>query len=68
MPVAVAPQPGWQAHSQRPLSRQIMNKRLLLFCAATWTAAAILILGHNSAAFDALSGVIALASFDLLRP
>lgn len=45
-----------------------MNKRFYLFCATTWAAAAVLILGQGSMATDALSGVIALACFDLLRP
>lgn len=45
-----------------------MNTRFYLFCAATWTAAAILILGNGSMAMDALSGVVALAGYDLLRP
>ncbi|WP_019447134.1 hypothetical protein [Cupriavidus sp. BIS7] len=45
-----------------------MNKRFYLFCASTWIAAAVLILGNGSMSMDALSGVIALAGFDLLRP
>jgi hypothetical protein len=45
-----------------------MNMRFYLFCAATWIAAAVLILGKGSMPMDALSGVIALAGFDLLRP
>ncbi|MGX0939998.1 hypothetical protein SGO26_18725 [Cupriavidus metallidurans] len=45
-----------------------MNKRFYFFCATTWAAAAVLILGQGSMATDALSGVIALAGFDLLRP
>lgn len=46
----------------------MLNKRFYLFCGATWVAAAILILGNGSMAMDALSGVVALAGFDLLRP
>ncbi|GJG94804.1 MULTISPECIES: hypothetical protein [Cupriavidus] len=45
-----------------------MNKRFYLFCATTWTAAAILILGNGAMSTDVLSGVVALAGFDLLRP
>ncbi|WP_454767028.1 hypothetical protein [Cupriavidus campinensis] len=45
-----------------------MNLRFLCFCATTWTAAAILLLGHDSIALEALSGVVALAGFDLFRP
>lgn len=48
--------------------RRIMNKRFYLFCATTWTAAAILILGNGAMSTDVLSGVVALAGFDLLRP
>ncbi|MGO4307132.1 hypothetical protein [Cupriavidus sp. RAF12] len=45
-----------------------MNRRFLLFCATAWAAAAILILGQDSVALEALSGVMVLAGFDLLRP
>ncbi len=51
-----------------PAFRHIMNTRFYLFCATTWAAAAILILGNGSMAMDALSGVVVLAGFDLLRP
>lgn len=47
---------------------RIMNKRFYLFCAATWAAAAILIIGDGAMSTDVLSGVVALAGFDLLRP
>lgn len=43
-------------------------KRLLAYCLVTWLAAAVLILGGDSPAMIALSGVIALGGFDLLRP
>ena len=52
-------------HSSIP---RIMNKRFYLFCAATWAAAAILIIGDGAMSTDVLSGVVALAGFDLLRP
>ncbi|MEN7531585.1 MULTISPECIES: hypothetical protein [unclassified Cupriavidus] len=45
-----------------------MNKRFFLFCATSWTAAAILILGNGTMSMDVLSGVVLLAGFDLLRP
>ncbi|WP_180863029.1 MULTISPECIES: hypothetical protein [Cupriavidus] len=45
-----------------------MNKRFYLFCATTWAAAAILIIGDGAMSTDVLSGVVALAGFDLLRP
>lgn len=61
--------PGRPPFSWRTCSsRHIMNLRFLCFCATTWTAAAILLLGHDSIALEALSGVVALAGFDLFRP
>ena len=45
-----------------------MNTRFYCFCAATWVAAAILILGNGAMSTDVLSAVVALAGFDLLRP
>ncbi|MBU65704.1 MAG: hypothetical protein CL858_09680 [Cupriavidus sp.] len=45
-----------------------MNTRFYCFCAATWAAAAILILGNGAMSTDVLSAVVALAGFDLLRP
>jgi hypothetical protein len=43
-------------------------KRFAALCLSAWSAAALLYFGRHSAAFIALSGVIALAGFDLLRP
>ncbi|SAK74970.1 membrane protein [Caballeronia pedi] len=48
--------------------RITVMKRFLAFCLAAWSAAALLYFGRHSAALIALSGVIALAGFDLLRP
>ena len=45
-----------------------MNKSFYLFCAASWVAAAVLILGKGAMSMDVLSGVIALAGYDLLHP
>jgi hypothetical protein len=42
-------------------------KRLLCFSLFTWASAAILLLGHSTGTI-ALSGAVALAGFDLLRP
>jgi len=55
-------------HSRSSSIPRIMNKRFYLFCAATWAAAAILIIGDGAMSTDVLSGVVALAGFDLLRP
>ena len=43
-------------------------KRIAAFSLATWSAAAILYFGQHSVALIALSGVVALGGFDLLRP
>lgn len=43
-------------------------KRIGIFFVASWTAAAMLYLGRHSVPMIALSGVAALAGFDLLRP
>lgn len=43
-------------------------KRLLAYSLVAWLAAAILILGGDSPPMIALSGVVALGGFDLLRP
>ena len=43
-------------------------KRFAALCAAAWSAAALLYFGRHSAAIIVLSGVLALAGFDLLRP
>jgi hypothetical protein len=43
-------------------------KRFALLCLSAWSAAALLYFGRHSVALIALSGVIALAGFDLLRP
>ncbi|WP_063534569.1 hypothetical protein [Burkholderia sp. MSMB1589WGS] len=43
-------------------------KRIGAFFIATWAAAAMLYLGRHSVPMMAMSGVVALASLDLLRP
>ncbi|MFM0324091.1 hypothetical protein [Caballeronia glebae] len=43
-------------------------KRFAGLCLTAWSAAALLYFGRNSAALIVLSGVLALAGFDLLRP
>lgn len=42
--------------------------RIGALCGASWLAAAVLYFGRHSVALMALSGVIALAGFDLARP
>lgn len=53
-----------------PVSSQhdSIMKRLAALCLAAWSAAALLYFGRHSTAFIVLSGVLALAGFDLLRP
>jgi hypothetical protein len=43
-------------------------KRIAAFTATSWSAAALLYFGQHSVALIVLSGVVALAGFDLLRP
>ncbi|KND57266.1 hypothetical protein BVER_02696 [Candidatus Burkholderia verschuerenii] len=43
-------------------------KRFSALCLTAWSAAALLYFGRHSAAFIALSGVVMLAGFDLVRP
>ncbi|WP_260858325.1 hypothetical protein [Paraburkholderia sp. BCC1885] len=43
-------------------------KRIAAFSLATWAAAAILYFGQHSVALIALSGVVVLGGFDMLRP
>lgn len=43
-------------------------KHIAAFSVATWSAAALLYFGQHSVSLIVLSGVIALGSFDLLRP
>ncbi|MGF6243598.1 hypothetical protein SAMN05444165_0056 [Paraburkholderia phenazinium] len=43
-------------------------KRIAAFSLATWSAAAILYFGQHSVALIALSGVVVLGGFDMLRP
>jgi hypothetical protein len=43
-------------------------KRIAVFAVACWSAAGLLYVGQHSVALVALSGVVALAGFDLLRP
>ncbi|HWV07217.1 hypothetical protein [Ralstonia sp.] len=42
--------------------------RMRAFFAASWLAAALLYFGQHSLPLTALSGVVLLAGFDLLRP
>jgi hypothetical protein len=42
--------------------------RIGAFCAASWSAAAVLYFGRHSVALIVLSGVVALGGFDLFRP
>ncbi len=57
------PPPAWRT---RASCARVM-KRLLCFSLFTWASAAILLLGHSTGTI-ALSGAVALAGFDLLRP
>jgi hypothetical protein len=43
-------------------------KRIAVFSLASWLAAAVLYLGQHSVALIALSGVLMLGAFDLMRP
>ncbi len=43
-------------------------KRFLAFSLVAWLAAALLILGRDSASMIALSGVVALAGLDIFQP
>jgi hypothetical protein len=43
-------------------------KRIAAFCVASWLAAGILYAGQHSVALIALSGVVMLGAFELLRP
>lgn len=43
-------------------------KRIIAFTLTTWVAAAILLIGRDSSALVALSGVVVFAGFDLLSP
>ncbi|MEC5409744.1 hypothetical protein VOM14_29850 [Paraburkholderia sp. MPAMCS5] len=43
-------------------------RRVAVFTLASWSAAALLYFGQHSVALIAVTGVIVLASFDLLRP
>ncbi|MGY6124441.1 hypothetical protein ACW9YV_02820 [Paraburkholderia strydomiana] len=43
-------------------------KKLAAFTFASWSAAALLYFGQHSVALIAVTGVLVLASFDLLRP
>lgn len=43
-------------------------KRIAAFSLTSWSAAGLLYFGQHSAALIVLSGVVALAGFDLLRP
>lgn len=42
--------------------------RIGAFCAASWSAAAVLYFGRHSVALIVLSGVVALGGYDLFRP
>ncbi|MGF6288222.1 hypothetical protein [Paraburkholderia youngii] len=43
-------------------------KHIAAFAATCWSAAGLLYVGQHSVALIALSGVVAFAGFDLLRP
>ncbi|MFL9986876.1 hypothetical protein PQR46_41045 [Paraburkholderia sediminicola] len=43
-------------------------KRIAAFALTSWSAAGLLYFGQHSVALIVVSGVIALAGFDLLRP
>jgi hypothetical protein len=43
-------------------------KRFAALCVTAWSAAALLYFGRHSVSLIALSGVLMLAGFDLLRP
>ncbi|WP_262414852.1 hypothetical protein [Paraburkholderia sp. UCT2] len=43
-------------------------RRIAAFAVTCWSAAGLLYLGQHSVALIALSGVVAFAGFDLLRP
>jgi hypothetical protein len=43
-------------------------KRFAALCLSAWSAAALLYFGRHSAALIALSGVVMLAGFDMIRP
>jgi hypothetical protein len=43
-------------------------KRIVAFTLASWSAAGLLYVGQHSVALIAISGIIVLAGFDLLRP
>ncbi|MGF6771943.1 hypothetical protein P3T18_004430 [Paraburkholderia sp. GAS199] len=43
-------------------------KRIAAFSVASWSAAGLLYFGQHSLAMIALSGVVVLAGFDLMRP
>lgn len=49
-------------------ARDYAMVRIGALCGASWMAAAVLYFGRHSLALMALSGVIALAGFDLARP
>jgi hypothetical protein len=49
-------------------ARDFAMVRIGALCGASWLAAAVLYFGRHSVALMALSGVIALAGFDLARP
>jgi len=67
--ILTLPPPAFPAvHAPWNPSIPTMNTRFYCFCAATWAAAAILILGNGAMSTDVLSAVVALAGFDLLRP
>ncbi|WP_281291359.1 hypothetical protein [Paraburkholderia panacisoli] len=43
-------------------------KRIAAFALTSWSAAGLLYVGQHSVALIALSGIVVLAAFDLLRP
>ncbi|MFL9866040.1 hypothetical protein PQR67_17825 [Paraburkholderia fungorum] len=43
-------------------------KRIAAFAVTSWSAAALLYFGQHSVSLIVISGVVALAGFDLFRP
>jgi hypothetical protein len=56
------------SHLEAGRTGKLIMKRIAAFSLATWSAAAILYFGQHTVAMIALSGVVVLGGFDLLRP
>ncbi|WP_166676862.1 hypothetical protein [Paraburkholderia caballeronis] len=67
-PARRTPRRAMQSHTISPSAGSFVMRRIGAFVAATWLAAAILYLGRHSVPMIALSGVVALAGFDLAKP